>query len=185
MNQLPWISLSWHVFRGWRASVEQLAPTKRMVFVHSYHQMCITCVQKRFVAISSFSGRSSDIPLCISCDTLNILTFELFSSHLKPWTNLKCHIRDVSKFSTIIIQNSWVPMSLSGNHGIFFGFPTLCWSKKIPWFPGVPHMAGANMWRLPTPVASSWSACCWNKPHPCGRPQQIRSLWEVADFVHQ
>ena len=68
----------------------------------------VKCVQKRFVAISSFSGGSSDIPLCISCDTLNILTFELFSSHLKPYTNLKCHIRDVSKFSTTIIQNSWV-----------------------------------------------------------------------------
>ena len=44
------------------------------------HHMCT----KRFVAISFFSGGSSDIPLCISCDTLNILMFELFSSHLKP-----------------------------------------------------------------------------------------------------
>ena len=55
----------------------------------------IKCVQKRFVAISSFSGGSSDIPLCISCDTLNILTFELFSSHLKPYTNPKCHQNSV------------------------------------------------------------------------------------------
>ena len=54
----PWISLSWLCFVGWRGSFEQLAPTKRMVIVQSYHQMCITCVRNDLWLSLFFQGEA-------------------------------------------------------------------------------------------------------------------------------